>query len=82
MVLPPNRLCTAGDANGGDYDQGHSERMRRGYQYGLQGNQQPSGYQPGNQKMILEVIAERKEHQQIILPAELVVRDSTGPCAG
>lgn len=32
--------------------------------------------------MILEVIAERKEHQQIILPAELVVRDSTGPCAG
>lgn len=37
---------------------------------------------PETRKMILEVIAERKEHQQIILPAELVVRDSTGPCAG
>lgn len=32
-------------------------------------------------RLLLDVIAERKEHQQIILPAELVVRDSTGPCA-
>lgn len=31
-------------------------------------------------RLLLDVIAERKEHQQIIFPAELVVRESTGKC--
>lgn len=31
-------------------------------------------------RLLLDVIAERREHQQIVLPAELVVRDSTKPC--
>lgn len=31
-------------------------------------------------RLLLDVIAERKEHQQIIFPAELVVRESTGAC--
>lgn len=31
-------------------------------------------------RLLLDVIAERREHQQIIFPAELVVRESTGPC--
>lgn len=30
--------------------------------------------------LLLDVIAEREEHQQIVFPAELVVRESTGPC--
>ena len=32
-------------------------------------------------RLLLDVIGERREHQQIVLPAELVVRDSTGPCS-
>ena len=31
-------------------------------------------------RLLLDVIGERKEHQQIIFPAELVVGESTGPC--
>lgn len=31
-------------------------------------------------RLLLDVIGERKEHQQIVLSAELVVRDSTGIC--
>lgn len=31
-------------------------------------------------RLLLDVIAERKEHQQIIFPAQLVVRESTGKC--
>ncbi len=31
-------------------------------------------------RLLLDVIAERNDHQQIILPARLVVRESTGPC--
>ena len=31
-------------------------------------------------RLLLDVIGERKEHQQIVFPAELVVRESTGPC--
>ena len=30
--------------------------------------------------LLLDVIAQREEHQQIVLPAELVVRESTGAC--
>lgn len=32
-------------------------------------------------RLLLDVIGERKEHQQIVFPAKLVVRDSTGPCS-
>ena len=31
-------------------------------------------------RLLLDVIAERKEHQRIVLPAQLMVRESTGPC--
>lgn len=31
-------------------------------------------------RLLLDVIAEREEPRQIVLPAELVVRESTGPC--
>ena len=31
-------------------------------------------------RLLLDVIAEREEPQQIVFPAELVVRESTGPC--
>lgn len=31
-------------------------------------------------RLLLDVIAQRNEHQQIVLPAQLVVRESTGPC--
>lgn len=31
-------------------------------------------------RLLLDVIAERKEHQQIVCPAQLVERESTGPC--
>lgn len=31
-------------------------------------------------RLLLDVIGERQEHQQIIFPAELVVRESTGKC--
>ncbi len=30
--------------------------------------------------LLLDVIAQREEPQQIVFPAELVVRESTGPC--
>lgn len=33
-------------------------------------------------RLLLDVIGGRKDHQQIIFPAELVARDSTGPCRG
>ena len=33
-------------------------------------------------RLLLDVIGERREHQQIVFPAELVVRESTGPCRG
>ena len=32
-------------------------------------------------RLLLDVIGGRKEHQQIVLPAELVERDSTGLCS-
>lgn len=31
-------------------------------------------------RLLLDVIAKRKEHQQIVFPAQLVERESTGPC--
>lgn len=31
-------------------------------------------------RLLLDVIAERREHQQIVFPAELIERESTGPC--
>lgn len=31
-------------------------------------------------RLLLDVIAERREHQQIVFPAQLIERESTGPC--